>query len=402
PLAKETESFETDESKTTPPLPCTIVPLAMTRLCRERMTIRPQTSLSASTEACFVEYASAPTSPSPSPSPSQLTSYSYPFHHIPSPLLPIPSPPLIVPSPPLVLPSADRRSDIPEADMPSQKKLCPTTPASRVMTTIEEVNERVTYLAATQRQDAHEFYSMSLSYEREAVYARHAWSRLEDRSTALEALIRAHEKMMPKKIPTPMTDAAIKQLIAQGVADVLVEYESNRSSGNGNDSHDSGSSRRRTEHKMMPKKIPTPMTDAAIKQLIAQGVADVLVEYESNRSSGNGNDSHDSGSSRRRTEHVTRECTVGHDVAYEMTWKILRKMMTNKMFPKEFDVVKKYIGGLSDMIQGSVMATKPKTMQDAIEFENELMDQKIRTFAKRQAANKRKLDDNSRDNHTQQ
>ncbi|GJZ44518.1 hypothetical protein Tco_0591773 [Tanacetum coccineum] len=56
-------------------------------------------------------------------------------------------------------------------------------------------------------------------------------------------------------------------------------------------------------------------------------------------------------------------------------------------------------GGLPDMIQGSVMASKPKTMQDAIEIANDLMDQKIRTFAERQAENKRKLDN---DNQAQQ
>nr|GEY37689.1 putative reverse transcriptase domain-containing protein [Tanacetum cinerariifolium] len=60
---------------------------------------------------------------------------------------------------------------------------------------------------------------------------------------------------------------------------------------------------------MPPKKTTTtPMTDAAIKALIAQGVADALAEYETHRSSGNGNDSHDSGSG-RRTKRATRECT---------------------------------------------------------------------------------------------
>ncbi|GKB86704.1 hypothetical protein Tco_0958976 [Tanacetum coccineum] len=54
------------------------------------------------------------------------------------------------------------------------------------------------------------------------------------------------------------------------------------------------------------------------------------------------------------------------------------------------------------MIQGSVMASKPKKMQDAIEFATKLMDQKICTFADRQAENKRKLDDNSRSNQNQQ
>ncbi|GJX63999.1 hypothetical protein Tco_0298342 [Tanacetum coccineum] len=46
-----------------------------------------------------------------------------------------------------------------------------------------------------------------------------------------------------------------------------------------------------------------------------------------------------------------------------------------------------------------MIATKPKTMQDAIEFATELMDKKISTFAERQAENKRKLDNN---NQTQQ
>nr|GEW85805.1 retrotransposable element Tf2 [Tanacetum cinerariifolium] len=54
------------------------------------------------------------------------------------------------------------------------------------------------------------------------------------------------------------------------------------------------------------------------------------------------------------------------------------------------------------MIQDGVMASKPKTMQEAIEFPNDSMDQKIRTFAERQTKNKRKLDNNPRDNQAQQ
>ncbi|GJY15626.1 putative reverse transcriptase domain-containing protein [Tanacetum coccineum] len=75
--------------------------------------------------------------------------------------------------------------------------------------------------------------------------------------------------------------------------------------------------------------------------------------------------------------------TVSHETAYGMTWKTLKKMMTDKMFPEESDEVEKYVGGLPDMIQRSVMASKPKTMQEAIKFATELMDQKIRTFADR-------------------
>ncbi|GKC01396.1 reverse transcriptase domain-containing protein [Tanacetum coccineum] len=41
-------------------------------------------------------------------------------------------------------------------------------------------------------------------------------------------------------------------------------------------------------------------------------------------------------------------------------------LMCSRMFPEESDEVEKYVGGLPDMIQGSVMDFKPKTMQDAI------------------------------------
>ncbi|GKG22917.1 hypothetical protein Tco_0388220, partial [Tanacetum coccineum] len=48
------------------------------------------------------------------------------------------------------------------------------------------------------------------------------------------------------------------------------------------------------------------------------------------------------------------------------------------------------------------MATKPKTMQDAIEFATKLMDKKINTWAEPQADNKRKSDDTARNNQNQQ
>ncbi|GJU56245.1 putative reverse transcriptase domain-containing protein [Tanacetum coccineum] len=76
--------------------------------------------------------------------------------------------------------------------------------------------------------------------------------------------------------------------------------------------------------------------------------------------------------------------------------------MCDRMFPEEIDQVEKYVGGLPDTIHGSVMATKPKTMQDAIEFATELMDKKINTWAERQADNKRKSDDTARNNQNQQ
>nr|GFA26028.1 hypothetical protein [Tanacetum cinerariifolium] len=127
--------------------------------------------------------------------------------------------------------------------------------------------------------------------------------------------------------------------------------------------------------------------------------------------------------------------TVTLEVAQALTWKTLKKMITDKycprgeikkletemwelktkgtdvigysrhfqelalmcdrMFPEESDRVEKYIDGLPDMIHDSVKATKPKIMQEAIEFATELLDRKIHTFSERQTENKRKQDDNN-------
>ncbi|GJR65950.1 reverse transcriptase domain-containing protein [Tanacetum coccineum] len=81
-------------------------------------------------------------------------------------------------------------------------------------------------------------------------------------------------------------------------------------------------------------------------------------------------------------------------VSYTQRFKELA-LMCGIMFPEESDQVEKYVEGLPDMIQGSVMASKPKTMQEAIKIANDLMDQKVRAYAERQAENKRKLDNNN-------
>ncbi|GJR99171.1 putative reverse transcriptase domain-containing protein [Tanacetum coccineum] len=134
--------------------------------------------------------------------------------------------------------------------------------------------------------------------------------------------------------------------------------------------------------------------------------------------------------------------TLGHGVAYAMTWGAFKKKLTEKYCPngeikklkiepwnlkvKGNDVVAytqrfqelalmctkfladetakidKYIGGLPDNIHGNVMSARPKTLDFAIELAKDLMDQKLRTYAERQNENKRKADDSSRNNHQQQ
>ncbi|GJZ33503.1 hypothetical protein Tco_0578939 [Tanacetum coccineum] len=154
---------------------------------------------------------------------------------------------------------------------------------------------------------------------------------------------------------------------------------------------------------MAPKRTTattTPMTDAQLKALIVQGVVDALAERDADRSK-NGNDSHDSGTGGKRQAPHTRECT-NSDFLKCQTLNFKGKcsyvelaLMCDRMFPEEWDEIEKYVGGLPDMIHESVMASKPKTMQDAIVFATELMDKKISTLAERQTRNKKKLDNNN-------
>ncbi|GJT03391.1 putative reverse transcriptase domain-containing protein [Tanacetum coccineum] len=103
--------------------------------------------------------------------------------------------------------------------------------------------------------------------------------------------------------------------------------------------------------------------------------------------------------------------TLGHDAAYTMTWGTFKKKLADKYCPngeiKKLKIklwnlkIDKYIGGLPDNIHGNVMFARPKTLDFAIQLANDLMDQKLCTYAERQNENKRKADDSSRNNHQQ-
>ncbi|GJT74688.1 putative reverse transcriptase domain-containing protein [Tanacetum coccineum] len=77
-------------------------------------------------------------------------------------------------------------------------------------------------------------------------------------------------------------------------------------------------------------------------------------------------------------------------------------MMCTKMVPEEEDWVEKFIGGLPDNIQGNVIAGEPTRLQFAVRIANNLMDQKLKGYAVRNAENKRRLNNNYRNNCGQQ
>ncbi|GKB72946.1 putative reverse transcriptase domain-containing protein [Tanacetum coccineum] len=74
-------------------------------------------------------------------------------------------------------------------------------------------------------------------------------------------------------------------------------------------------------------------------------------------------------------------------------------MLCTKLVPEEEDQVEKFIGGLSDNIQGNVTAAEPTRLQDVVRMANNLMDQKLKGYAMKNDENKRKFDNSQKDNH---
>nr|GEV08437.1 reverse transcriptase domain-containing protein [Tanacetum cinerariifolium]GEX92470.1 reverse transcriptase domain-containing protein [Tanacetum cinerariifolium] len=143
----------------------------------------------------------------------------------------------------------------------------------------------------------------------------------------------------------------------------------------------------------------THVTNAQLKALIDQGVADALATRDADRSQ-NSEDSHDSGTGMRRQAYPARECTYQDFIKCKLLYfKGTEGVfeLTKWMFLEESDKIERYINGLPDMIHRSVMASMPKTMQDVIKFTTELIDKKISTFAERQPENKRKVGHLARD-----
>ncbi|GJS55775.1 hypothetical protein Tco_0629137 [Tanacetum coccineum] len=193
PSAGDTEAFETDESAPTPRPPQIRIPFAQTRLRRARKTVRPEPPMSASMEARIAEHAAAPTPPlpvasSPLPLPSPLTTsptdagaplgYRAAICRLGRELV-------------LLLPLPDTRSgrDLREFEV-----------------RFEEARDDRAYLGAlvnTLYRERIQHRRTALAIDREAVYARIAWTSSEERSAAIEAHVRTLEAQVATLIHIP-------------------------------------------------------------------------------------------------------------------------------------------------------------------------------------------------------
>nr|GFC55413.1 hypothetical protein [Tanacetum cinerariifolium] len=246
----------------------------------------------------------------------------------------------------------------------------------------------------------------------------------------------------PSTTTTTVTNAQLQAMIDQGVNAALASCDANRTS---NDSNTSRTGVRRTERVtrectyqdfMKCQPLYFKGTEGVVERMktvfrISNCLAENQVKFATCTLL--------AGALTWWNSHVR---IVGNDAAYVMTWIELKKKMADnycprnemkkietefwnlevqgtdvtrynqcfqelallcvRTYPEDSDRVERYIGGLPDSIHGSVAASKPKTMQEATEMATGLMDKKIHTYAERQAANKRKFKDTSRNNQGRQ
>nr|GEZ79762.1 hypothetical protein [Tanacetum cinerariifolium] len=249
--------------------------------------------------------------------------------------------------------------------------------------------------------------------------------------TALQGQVLYFLKMAPRRTTrstadqetinaTSVTNAQLQAMIDQGVTVALAARDALRST-NGDDSHNSRTGVKRTERATRECTYTDFLKCQPLPFKGTEGVSSLFqwceiiksVFHISNCAAENqvkfATCTLHSVALTWRNTHLQ---TVGHEAAYGMTWKTLMKMMTEKYCPRNeirklemklWDLkIEIYVGGLPDMIHGSVVASKPKTMQEAIEISTEQMDKKIRTFAERETASKRKFENTSRNIQNQQ
>ncbi|GJR81190.1 hypothetical protein Tco_0151975 [Tanacetum coccineum] len=217
---------------------------------------------------------------------------------------------------------------------------------------------------------------------------------------------------------TTVTNAQLKAMIDQGVIDALAARDADRNT-NGDDSQNSGTGVRKTEQVARECTYPDFMKCQPLNFKDTEGVVELIQWFEKMETVF----SISNYSVENQIKFST--CTLLADLKKKMTdkyyprgeikkleaklWNLKVKgtdmigynqhfqelaLLCIRMFPEESDKIERYVSGLPDMIYRSVVASRPKIMQELIEIATELMDKKICTFAKQHSENKRKQDDN--------
>ncbi|GJU44674.1 hypothetical protein Tco_1201940, partial [Tanacetum coccineum] len=253
--------------------------------------------------------------------------------------------------------------------------------------TLEGVNTRVTELAAVQEQDTQDIYTYHYETTRlldqEALVSREAWGRSIEVSymarsdiMALRSIVMSQQAVISQLQAADHRSQIVTSEILQGEVTALQgqqgpfggpaqlvapeEAGSSDATRNDEDSHTWGTSVRRTKHVAQECTYQDFMKCQPLYFKGIEGVVELTQWFE-----------------RMETVFRISNCSVDNHIKFSTCTLLadLRKKMTDKYYPR--NEMKK--------LEGSVVAWKLKTMQEATEMASELMDKKINTIAERQA-----------------
>nr|GEZ39343.1 putative reverse transcriptase domain-containing protein [Tanacetum cinerariifolium] len=211
----------------------------------------------------------------------------------------------------------------------------------------------------------------------------------------------------------PMTQEAINNLIAQRVTKALAEYETQKNSVVNGDTSNTTGTGSRTVRPTQECTYKDYLNCVSLKFNGTEGVIGLTRWFERTESV-----SSISNCTAENQMMTAKYCPRGKIKKLEVKlWNLKVKgtditsytlrfqeltLLCGRVFPEESDEIERYVGRLPEMIRGNVMSYEPKSMQKAIEFANDRMDQKHLGIADRQANNKRKFDNTSRNQQNQQ
>nr|GEX55896.1 putative reverse transcriptase domain-containing protein [Tanacetum cinerariifolium] len=322
-----------------------------------RIIVRLQASISLPTEA-EVERLLAMSTPPPSP----LTSLSPPFARerlariastqalIDAVTIALPSPPLPPLPPP---PPVDRRDDIPETELPLRKKSCLFTPCMREVgygirdTWVDPAKAvpEITPMTLGERVDllmkdriAHQ--ETILIVDEDAYASREAWAHSIGLSQAVHYELQTHQlRDTDRRRQAQMVEILrVMRDMRQEMGDMQAELLALRE---------------------QQRRARQPGSDAKGTEGVV-GLTRWIEKMES--------------------VFQISGCAIENQSEIK---KLEIELWNLKFVANETKKIDKYISGLPDNIYGSVKASKPKTLDETIELANDLMDQKLRTYAKR-------------------
>nr|GEZ54326.1 putative reverse transcriptase domain-containing protein [Tanacetum cinerariifolium] len=373
----------------------------------------------------------------PTPSPSPLTSLSPPSagEHLARCMAPaaLPSPPL---PPPLHMPPpVDRKDDIPKTEMPPRKRLCLSTLGSKYkvgesstarptrgqwidygfVSTLDaearrqgigEVGYGIRDTWTDPAEIVPEIAPMTVGeiVEDEAYAAREAWAHSIGLSQAFHFEIQTHQEQVrqAQMAESLRVMGDMRREIGDMQAELLTLREQPRGA-----RQPGGDARSLITRMLLGIRIIARVTrqgpstfpnNANPNNMTAESVQ-AMIDQALLRNSTNRDGSHSSHEDNRRNVQTMRPCFYADFMKCQplnfkgtkgmvgltrwiekMESEVLKKKMTDKYFPQ--GEIKKL-----EIELWNLKASKPKTLDETIELANDLMDQKLRTYAERQVYN---------------